>query len=167
MPKSLREIVAERIGKPLGWRADREPDASWHRPSYHRPGDSLDKCGEGEVRITREQFFSDMRNRGIPLREAINVLNHSDLSDCTSMDSYKRFLDTLQDRLGAKQPSSSSDTPSASSSEASSSSSAYQPQNPNRMRVCRVNGVPTLVIIKNGQYYDSKGGIIKGDVKCK
>jgi len=24
--------------KPTGFRADREPDASWHRPSYHRPG---------------------------------------------------------------------------------------------------------------------------------
>jgi hypothetical protein len=29
--------IMDRMGKSLGYRADREPDASWYRPSNHRP----------------------------------------------------------------------------------------------------------------------------------
>ena len=30
--------IVSGLAKPLGWRAGREPDATWHRPSLHRPG---------------------------------------------------------------------------------------------------------------------------------
>jgi hypothetical protein len=35
---AFRAFTPEAKRKPLGYRADREPDASWHRPTYHRPG---------------------------------------------------------------------------------------------------------------------------------
>jgi len=34
------------LEKPIGWRADREPDASWHRPSYHKPLNSIPEAEE-------------------------------------------------------------------------------------------------------------------------
>jgi len=39
--KSLAQRIVDRVvknGKPIGYRADREPDASWYRPSPHKPG---------------------------------------------------------------------------------------------------------------------------------
>jgi hypothetical protein len=41
------------------------------------------------------------------------------------------------------------------------------PQNPNRVQICYVNGSPTQVVIRNGQYYDLKGRPITGKIECK
>jgi hypothetical protein len=46
-------LRASHFQKPLGYRADREPDASWHRPSYHKPPEHEREYTEEE----RERAF--------------------------------------------------------------------------------------------------------------
>jgi len=71
--------LRERIRKLAGWRADREPDASWHRPSYHRPpymDMEEESCSEGEIRKTFRilviYIFLDV---GINSRRYVSVMN--------------------------------------------------------------------------------------------
>jgi len=121
IPAAFRETPPDKtaVAQHLpGYRAGREPDASWFRPSNHRPcaPDLEEQCIDGEVKITREQFLNDMLRRGISRETAVDLLEHSSEYECMDMDSYKRMLDTVQKMLGVKQQSSSSDTQKVSHS---------------------------------------------------
>jgi len=87
-------IVAGMAGnhyqKPTGFRADREPDASWYRPSTHRPGDYVPEAKEAPSEAeTRERCETHrkaydrfvegfLRNEGTlsELNEQIRILNN-------------------------------------------------------------------------------------------
>jgi len=59
--KSLAQRIVDRVvknGKPIGYRADREPDASWYRPSPHKPP----KKGEIEYRRREEDRIQKMKD---------------------------------------------------------------------------------------------------------
>jgi len=89
--KYVMDGIVAKLAKPIGYRADREPDASWYRPPLEE-----EHCGEGEIKITRDRFLKDMLDKGMSQEDAMRHLVNSFPYICDSEESYQRFLNTLQ-----------------------------------------------------------------------
>jgi len=79
--------IVSGLAKPLGWRADREPDATWHRPSSHRPGmygpsgkitaeDIAEKCRmQKEFQIKMNEAYQGGEHSVGEINEQVRLMN--------------------------------------------------------------------------------------------
>jgi hypothetical protein len=61
------------------------------------------ECGDGEVKIGREQFFSDMTDMGVPRETAEAFFKMSEEDTCMSKESYENQLNAIREKFAAPQ----------------------------------------------------------------
>jgi hypothetical protein len=103
-PQNTRERYSEVIGMATPTRIhDQEksysPAFKLQASGYSHATEREDECEEGEMKITRERFFSDIIGMGVPREDAEELSKRSSSYECMSPESYRNFLETIRKKL--------------------------------------------------------------------